>query len=83
MCVPAVRTAVSFVLSNRQYNVVTQAEPNMVVLEKLADDDRDWLHFVHFKGHGNSPLKGTLVKVARKIGSYNLLKSVLDKVSAK
>jgi predicted O-methyltransferase YrrM len=46
---PSVRTAISFILTNRSYKVVPQPIQNMMVLEKLADDNRDWRHFERFK----------------------------------
>jgi predicted O-methyltransferase YrrM len=46
---PSVRTVISFVLTNRQYKILPQPARNMMVLKKLADDDRDWRHFESFK----------------------------------
>jgi len=49
MWMPSVRTVVNFILTNRQYKIVSQPIRNMMVLKKLADDDRDWCHFENFK----------------------------------
>jgi predicted O-methyltransferase YrrM len=51
MWMPSVRTAVSFVASNRSYQPVTQPEGNMAVFQKVADDARDWRHYVPFQVH--------------------------------
>lgn len=51
MWMPSVRSAVSFVASNRAYQPVTQPEGNMAVFQKVADDTRDWQHYVPFQVH--------------------------------
>ncbi len=51
MWMPSVRTVISFILSNRKYKIVPQPVSNMVVLKKIADDNRDWLHFEKFRIH--------------------------------
>ena len=48
---PSVRSAVSFVASNRAYQPVTQPEGNMAVFQKVADDTRDWRHWVPVQVH--------------------------------
>ena len=48
MWMPSVRTVVSFVLTNRHYKIVAQPIGNMMVLQKIAEDDRDWDHFKQF-----------------------------------
>jgi predicted O-methyltransferase YrrM len=49
MWMPSVKTVASFIALNRAYQVVAQAEPNVVIFQKLADDTRDWRHFVPFQ----------------------------------
>jgi hypothetical protein len=53
MWMRSVRTVVSFVENNRQYDVVPQPAQNMIVLKKRADDERDYAHFEHFTVHGS------------------------------
>ena len=48
MWMPSVRTAISFILTNRQYKVIPQPVENMAVLKKIAEDDRYWFHFKRF-----------------------------------
>lgn len=48
---PAVRTVASFVETNRSYRLIPQQARNLVAFEKLADDGREWDHFVPFKVH--------------------------------
>jgi predicted O-methyltransferase YrrM len=48
---PSIRTATSFVETNRAYRAVPHKARNMIAFEKLADDDRDWDHFVPFEMH--------------------------------
>jgi predicted O-methyltransferase YrrM len=45
----SVRTVINFILTNRQYKILPQPVENMMVLKKLTDDNRDWLHFESFK----------------------------------
>ncbi len=49
MWMPSVRTAVSFVATNRAYRVVQQPEANMAVFQKAEDDGRDWRHYRPFQ----------------------------------
>jgi hypothetical protein len=51
MWMPSVRTVISFILTNRQYKIVPQSVQNMMVLKKIADDNRDRLHFEKFIVH--------------------------------
>jgi predicted O-methyltransferase YrrM len=51
MWMPSIRTVISFILTNRQYKIVPQPVQNMIVLKKIADDDRDWHHFEKFRVH--------------------------------
>jgi predicted O-methyltransferase YrrM len=46
---PSVRSAVDFIVRNRQYAVVEQGCRNMVVFEKLEYDKRHWKHFEPFE----------------------------------
>lgn len=55
MWMPSVRTAVSFVLSNRDYELVRQPVRNMTVIKKRRDDTRDWTHFNRFRVGGRLP----------------------------
>ena len=48
---PAIRTVASFVETNRSYRLIPQQARNMVAFEKLADDGREWDHFVPFQVH--------------------------------
>ena len=57
---PSIRTVVSFVTENRRYGPVTQSCNNMVVLRKMAEDDRPWDHFCPFtvaRGERSSVLR--------------------------
>src|SRR5262249_48162420 len=62
MWMPSVRTVVSFIKSNRQYDVVAQPVRGMAILQKRADDNRDWRHFEQFKVHKNSRRREALVE---------------------
>lgn len=48
MWMPSIRSVASFITANRAYQAVAQPEGNMAVFQKLADDRRDWRHFVPF-----------------------------------
>lgn len=48
---PSVRTVCSFVETNRAYRIVPHKARNMIAFEKVADDERDWDHFVPFRVH--------------------------------
>lgn len=48
---PSVRTVVSFILSNREYELIRQPVKRMTVLKKKAQDVRPWDHFKRFKIH--------------------------------
>jgi hypothetical protein len=76
MWMASVRTVVNFIKSNRQYNIVAQPSLNMAVLEKKADDDREWTHFEDFEVYKEPLLRPFLVQVARKTGTYNLLREL-------
>ena len=77
MSLPTVRTAISFILRNRQYKVVPQRAGNMAVLTKIADDDRNWDHFkkfrVHTSGKYSLKLKRMALELARKSGTDGIL----------
>jgi len=45
---PSVRTAINFILTNREYQLIPQPVQSMTVLKKLADDNRHWEHFQSF-----------------------------------
>jgi predicted O-methyltransferase YrrM len=83
MWMASVRTVISFIETNRQYEVVAQPIQNMVVLEKKTNDERDWAHFEHFKVHSELSLKNFLVRVARQTGTYNLLRELRTYVKRK
>jgi hypothetical protein len=53
---PSIRTATSFVETNRSYRVAAHKARNMIAFEKLSDDDRDWDHFVPFQMHRSTRL---------------------------
>src|SRR5437868_6635763 len=48
MWMPSVRSVANFIRRNRRYEIVPQPVKNMLVLKKIADDDRDWRHFERF-----------------------------------
>lgn len=48
---PSIRTVASFIEANRSYKPVRHKARNMFVFEKLADDSREWDHFVPFEVH--------------------------------
>jgi hypothetical protein len=79
---PSVRTVISFILTNRQYNIVTQSVRNLMVLKKVADDGydiRDWRHFEKFIVHdaGNYPkLKRIILELARATGTDRMLRRI-------
>ena len=52
MWIPSVRTAVESIASNRSYEPVKTAEPNLAAFRKTREDDRPWDHFVPFRVHG-------------------------------
>ena len=78
MWMSSVRTVVSFILTNRHYKFVPQPVGNMAVLQKVADDDRDWRHFkkfrVHTQGKYSPKLKRMALELARKTGTDEMLR---------
>ena len=44
----SIRTVMSYVVTNRAYEIVLQRSPRMVAFKKLKDDDRSWRHFRPF-----------------------------------
>lgn len=48
---PSIRTVASFVETNRAYRAVPHKARNLIAFEKLADDHREWDHFVPFEMH--------------------------------
>jgi predicted O-methyltransferase YrrM len=82
MWMPAVRTAISFILTNRQYKIVPQPVQNMMVLKKIADDNRDWLHFEKFRVYQNesdSKLKRMVLDLARTTGTEAMLRRIYSR----
>jgi Methyltransferase domain len=80
----SIRTVVSFILTNRQYKIVPQSLGNMIVLEKLADDNRDWRHFEYFKVFGAKQqpmlaLKQKVLQIARTIRTEGILRQIQSK----
>jgi predicted O-methyltransferase YrrM len=78
---PSVRTVISFILTNRQYNIVPQSVRNLVVLKKVADDsydNRDWRHFERFIVHGADypKLKQIILELARATGTDRMLRRI-------
>jgi predicted O-methyltransferase YrrM len=49
MWLPSIRAAVSFVLNNRDYELVPQSVRNMTVIKKKRNDDRSYTHFNKFR----------------------------------
>jgi predicted O-methyltransferase YrrM len=47
---PSVRAAVDFIAANRAYEATGEGTENLLVLRKLAEDDRPWDHFVAPRG---------------------------------
>lgn len=80
MWMPSIRTVVSFILTNRDYQLVKQPVRNMAVLEKLAPDSRDWRHFNQFQVHKQRKLREAIrsgvVDIARRTRTYDLLRAL-------
>lgn len=51
---PSVRTVISFITSNREYDLRHQPIKNMAALMKRAPDNRAWDHFKPFKVHNTA-----------------------------
>lgn len=89
MWMPSVRSVASFIRRNRQYEVVQQPVQNMLVLKKLADDDRDWRHFYRFKvaylerERVDLTVKQMILKFARMSGTEKMLRRTQAKLSSK
>ena len=49
---PAIALAAEFVRTNRAYEPLEAADPAMIALRKLADDDRPWDYHRDFAGRG-------------------------------
>jgi predicted O-methyltransferase YrrM len=49
MWMPSIQAAVSFVLNNRDYELVPQSVWNMTVIKKKRNDVRDWRHYIDFR----------------------------------
>jgi predicted O-methyltransferase YrrM len=84
MWMPSVRTVISFVLTNRQYKVVPQPVQNMIVVKKIADDNRDWLHFNVFKVSNqkryqrNLTVKRMALQIARVTRTEKILRRIIQ-----
>ena len=65
MWMPSVRTVQSFILSNRKYEIVPQPVANMIVMRKLADDDREWAHFQPF--HVAKPKRSLVSRIVARL----------------
>jgi predicted O-methyltransferase YrrM len=89
MWMPSVRTVVSFILTNRQYKIVPQPVRNMIVLKKITDDNRDWLHFEIFKVSNQKReqrilrFKEIVLKIARATGTDEILGRMRSKYRSK
>jgi predicted O-methyltransferase YrrM len=66
---PSVRAVVDFVETNRAYQRLANPAGNMAVLEKLADDDRPWLHYAPFDTGAAAPPPATLAGRLRRLWS--------------
>ena len=64
MWMSSIQTAGNFIVQNRAYKPVPQPVENIMVLEKIRDDNRDWRHFNRFEVHD---------------GSNNILKKVMKR----
>ena len=95
---PSVQTVINFILTNRQYKIVSQPIQNMTVLKKLADDNRDWRHFESFKvsdpiesfkvshpEHGRmaSALRKMVLKVLRRTGTESTMRKIQSRYKSK
>jgi len=49
MWMPSIQAAVSFVLNNRDYELIPQSSWNMAVIKKTRNDVRDWKHYNNFR----------------------------------
>jgi predicted O-methyltransferase YrrM len=82
MWMPSVQTVVSFVLKNRQYKVVAQPVRNVMVLQKIADDDRHWAHYEKFevsdpeREQSVSGLRQMVLQCARITGTEQMLRRI-------
>jgi hypothetical protein len=82
MWMPSVRSAASFIVRNCHYQIVPQPVRNMLVLRKMADDDRDWRHFEPFKvayletERLDLTLKQLILKAARISGTEKMLRRI-------
>jgi predicted O-methyltransferase YrrM len=89
MWMPSIRTVVNFILTNRQYKIVPQPVQNMLVLKKLADDNRDWRHFESFKisnlerGRVDSALRQIALKLLRTTGTEGMLRRIQSRYQSK
>jgi hypothetical protein len=75
----SIRTVISFILTNRHYKLVPETVSNSIVLEKVADDNRDWYHFRKFTidkyaGKYPSKLRRMASQIARATGTYRLIR---------
>jgi predicted O-methyltransferase YrrM len=83
MWMPSIRTVVSFVTNNRDYELLKQPVRNMAVFKKLAPDSRDWRHFNWFEVHKQEKTKkktkeaivASIANIARRTHTYDLLRS--------
>jgi predicted O-methyltransferase YrrM len=88
MWMPSVRSVASFVLRNCHYKIFPQPVRNMLVLMKIADDDRDWRHFERFRvayletARLDLTLKQLIKKAARMSGTEKMLRRIHSRFSA-
>jgi len=89
MWMPSIRTVANFILTNRQYKIVSQPVENMLVLNKLADDNRDWCHFESFKisnpkrGRVASAVRQAVLQVSRITGTEGTLRQIQSRYQSK
>ena len=86
---PSVQTVINFILTNRQYKIVSQPIRNMTVLKKFADDNRDWNHFESFKVSNpkhrriTSALRQMVLKVSRATGTEGTIRQIQSRYHKK
>lgn len=75
----SVRSVISFVSLNRDYQLVEQRATNMAVFRKLADDHRPWHHFRRFETDF-TPLDSLSARMVRKAKS-GILRRVRNRLA--
>jgi predicted O-methyltransferase YrrM len=80
---PSIRTVISFILTNRQYKVVSQPVRDMMVLRKIADDNRNWDHFEAFVVHKSAGNYSKAERLVLELARVSGMDEVLHRIKSK